>query len=598
MPTQVPYSGTLDTQPQIDPLPQAHIDTPTAAFGGAVAQAISHVGEVSQQAGKELFARADAMQTLHEHAVANTAVSSYQNDLDQAYLKFTENRGGDALSAYTQFQKDADDLRDKYSKGMSSPYSQFLFDQESRQYRGRVVFAAGQYSHQQFKQFQDESGAARIASVGTGLAITGDQPGAVKEGLDIAEREAGTIAANKGFKPGTPEYDQTVRTMSSTALEPVIKKYLSGDSLALTRGKALLNGFQDKYPELYAKYNEEFKLRERTVGAQEQAAIWFKNNGEAYDLPSAMKAAQVTAERLFKDDDLAQEAFVTDVRRQKLQATENVKVDRDAAVEMVTNGVYGRMSKDGKLPTSSKELFALDPAMEDQYNKLSAMQKKQVDNTLERNITGGWRPTDASRAIYDTLRYAAIDPNASPADRQKLLDTFVPGLPIPGEWADKLMRMQKALRNGEQTDPHMTRALAAIEPLIGTAGVGLTNDKTAPAYKQFVARYRDAIDGYTQGNVKPITDDQTYRDIAKALLADNKQMPQSSFFSFGGTSFPKVYEKPGTAQVRNEMAQKLREKYKAMGSGIEPTDEDIDQAVAREIFRRSGAIDQLKAPSQ
>ena len=65
MASQVPYSGTMDVAPQLNPLPQVHVDTPIAAFGGATAGAITHMGEVVQGAGKELFDRAYAMQELN-----------------------------------------------------------------------------------------------------------------------------------------------------------------------------------------------------------------------------------------------------------------------------------------------------------------------------------------------------------------------------------------------------------------------------------------------------------------------------------------------------------------------------------------------------
>ena len=70
MPTPVPYSGTLDVAPQTEPLSPVHQDTPAAAFGGAVAGAVTHLGEVAQGVGKELFERANAMQMLNEQVKA------------------------------------------------------------------------------------------------------------------------------------------------------------------------------------------------------------------------------------------------------------------------------------------------------------------------------------------------------------------------------------------------------------------------------------------------------------------------------------------------------------------------------------------------
>jgi len=77
MASQVPYYGTQEITPQVDPLSTVHVDTPVAAFGGAVAGAITHMGEVAQGAGKELFDRAYAMQDLAEHNKADMASTEY-----------------------------------------------------------------------------------------------------------------------------------------------------------------------------------------------------------------------------------------------------------------------------------------------------------------------------------------------------------------------------------------------------------------------------------------------------------------------------------------------------------------------------------------
>ena len=74
MASQVPYSAAPEEAPQLDPVPNAHVDTPVAAFGGAVAGAITHMGEVAEGAGKELFARAYAMQELNEQVKADSCL--------------------------------------------------------------------------------------------------------------------------------------------------------------------------------------------------------------------------------------------------------------------------------------------------------------------------------------------------------------------------------------------------------------------------------------------------------------------------------------------------------------------------------------------
>lgn len=240
MATQVPYSGTQSISPQFEPLAQVHENTPEAAFGGAVAGAVTHMGEIAEGAGKELFARGYAMQELNQQDQANAAVAAYQNELTQSYVDYTRKQGQDAIHALPDFASQTEQLRQKYAGSLNSPYAIQQFNQESRNARFRMVFSAGTYAREEMRKFSNEAAASRIDATSDRVAIAnshGYDPVATKQGLDEAASVARQDAIARGFKPGTPEFDEQVRmgtsrVATSTARELAKRQPQQADQFA------------------------------------------------------------------------------------------------------------------------------------------------------------------------------------------------------------------------------------------------------------------------------------------------------------------------------------------------------------------------------
>ena len=142
MATQVPYTGAPSVAPTDAPIPSRSTDTPLAAFGGAVAQATSHLGEVAQGAGNELYARATAMQQLNEDAAANKAQADLTTGLATEFAKFASLEGKAKVDAFPKYQQNVNDMREQIRSTLTSPYAQKAYDQESRNNISRTMFAA------------------------------------------------------------------------------------------------------------------------------------------------------------------------------------------------------------------------------------------------------------------------------------------------------------------------------------------------------------------------------------------------------------------------------------------------------------------------
>jgi len=243
MATPVPYSGTETVSPQLNPLSPVHVDAPIAAFGGATAGAITHMGEVVEGAGKELFDRANAMQTLHQEDIANSALGDFQNQLVGKFEEYSKYQGQDAIAHNAEFNQSTEDLRQTFADQMPSPFARRTFNNESRQSRFRTVFAAGNYAREEMKKFTTQAFDQRMAGEGQGVAaVIGSNPDALDPAIERTKAVSGQKWQEKGFHPGTPEYDQAVagdvsghvvapalRTLANT--NPILARTLQQDQL-------------------------------------------------------------------------------------------------------------------------------------------------------------------------------------------------------------------------------------------------------------------------------------------------------------------------------------------------------------------------------
>ena len=148
MASQVPYTGTQEVSPQLEPTQQVHEDTPVAAFGGAVAGAITHMGEVAEGAGKELFARAYAMQELNEQVKADSASADAMDKMTDRYLQYDQLRGQERIDGSKAYQDDLDKIRNDGMAGLNSPYAKMAYLRDTRRTQSMMVWHGGMLARQ------------------------------------------------------------------------------------------------------------------------------------------------------------------------------------------------------------------------------------------------------------------------------------------------------------------------------------------------------------------------------------------------------------------------------------------------------------------
>jgi len=174
----VPYTGVPSVAPEDAPIPRYSADTPTAAFGGATAQALTELGGSFREVGNELWSRADAMQQLKNHSEANAAAANYAEQAGKAHADYSALQGKDAVEAYPSYIDGLKKTRLDIQNSLSNPMSQKLFESESFSTMGRTIFNGAGHAASENKSYSIGASAARVqASRNAALVDPTDEKG-------------------------------------------------------------------------------------------------------------------------------------------------------------------------------------------------------------------------------------------------------------------------------------------------------------------------------------------------------------------------------------------------------------------------------------
>ena len=261
MADRVPYLGYSESAssqaPRFEPTPEFHVDTPPAAFGVNVAQAVQNLGQVQEGAGKELFDRAYAMQTLHEQAHANANLADAQNQMLQETVKHNELQGKASVDDYPGFQERLGNIRRAGANGLSPIGTQF-YDQESRNSLFRLNFSAGARSAEENRKYIVGSNNAAMSSLESEGALDPDNEQANAQRIAAIKQRAIDNNHMAGLAENDPQWDLNIKTATSS--------YISSQ----------IRGLADKSPFKAQKLLDE-SLRDKTLEAG-PVNIYGRNN--------------------------------------------------------------------------------------------------------------------------------------------------------------------------------------------------------------------------------------------------------------------------------------------------------------------------------
>lgn len=203
MATPVPYSPIPSVQPTDRPTPFRSEAVPAGAFGEGIAAATSHLGQVEENAGTELYGRAVAIQQLNEQAKASEAESNYVTKLGELHADYTSKLGKDAVDGYQPYVDSTNAARASIRDSLDSPFAQRAFDQESRNMQARAIWSASGHMATENKNYLYNASQARIDAASNYSSNNPTDDASFRAGLKKIDEEAPTQATLKGWDAQT-----------------------------------------------------------------------------------------------------------------------------------------------------------------------------------------------------------------------------------------------------------------------------------------------------------------------------------------------------------------------------------------------------------
>jgi hypothetical protein len=528
MASQVPYSGTMDVAPQLNPLSQVHVDTPIAAFGGATAGAITHMGEVVQGAGKELFDRAYAMQELNEGMKADAASADAFMKMNERYLQFDQLRGQERIDGFKQYQTDMDKIRDDGANGLS-PVGTRAYLSDTRRAQSMMIWHGSLLARQGMDEAEKQASLGKIDASGNLLATVNVTDGPNFDNIvnTIKRTAANHVHDLTGFAPGTPDNDNLAAPYLSKQIAKVaisrsnadpadgkaFFKKMTSEGLLQPADADIIQGRIDS-----AVLNKTASTIAHTVnvGADtdtKPAAIAAKARG------AAAKADPGNGELA---DNAEQRAVTLWNTRQQVEF-KSEQMARSSLLQTID----GTNSKDGKVPVSIEDAEAANPEFKGHYLELSPESQAVVLQQIRKNQSvGGVVHNQQGDLQYYKLMQIGINRNAgsTPDELNDLAnaDLLSPNFSsLTREQRQGLLKVQGEVINGQIQNPNMTHALTlgSVQQMLTDTGI---DKKSNPdEYNKFQTAYHDAIVAYGLGAERSVKNDKELTEIAQGLINKN-----------------------------------------------------------------------------
>jgi len=528
MASQVPYSGTMDVAPQLNPLPQVHVDTPIAAFGGATAGAITHMGEVVQGAGKELFDRAYAMQELNEGMKSDAASADAFMKMNERYLQFDQLRGQERIDGFKQYQTDMDKIRDDGANGLS-PVGTRAYLSDTRRAQSMMIWHGSLLARQGMDEAEKQASLGKIDASGNLLATVNVTDGPNFDNIvnTIKQTAANHVHDLTGFAPGTPDNDNLAAPYLS---KQIAKVAISRSNADPADGKAFFKKMTSEG--LLQPADADIiqgRIDSAVLNKTASTIAHTVNVGTDTDTKPAAIAAKARGAAAKADPgngELADNAEQRAVTLWNTRQQVDFKSEQMARSSLLQT-IDGTNSKDGKVPVSIEAAEAANPDFKGHYLELSPESQSVVLQQIRKNQSvGGVVHNQQGDLQYYKLMQIGInrDAGSTPDELNDLAnaDLLSPNFSsLTREQRQGLLKVQGEVINGQIQNPNMTHALTlgSVQQMLTDNGI---DKKSNPdEYNKFQTAYHDAIVAYGLGAERSVKNDKELTEIAQGLINKN-----------------------------------------------------------------------------
>lgn len=556
----VPYTPYPTEQPAGPAQPSVNVSTPIEAFGGNIAQSISHMGKVVEHAGDELFHRAIAIQQLNNDAEAKQADTDYMIAAGKLHADYNALQGLDRVKGFDKYARDLEDTRTAIRSTLSNPAAMKIYDGASRSTMGRSIFNGAGAAASAQKDYV--IGTAK-ANIELDAKTVEDNPQDERLFQDKRARiieNARVLSAAQGFPAGSPQ--EEVLALSQTS------KLRSQQIVGLSRTKPFEAGpMLDKYkteltPDDYLRTDNTVRAQGRAVGSVQIAE-------QVYNPEQTLKqmedAARARAQKLAPDDPLLERQAVVAVQG-KYNQDKYARSREDAENWQTVNGALQ------KQPRNIQEM-RLDPKVANAIDALPKDKQAAVPGMINRFNAQANKVTNEDNA----QRLYGMSNN----DVEGFLNTDLTKEQLSQQDIMKFMKLQQKLKENPNQDPRVDRAIKIIRGsmMAQMEALGLANRKgNKDEYDKFTGALSAALDSWQAAHNKPATGKDIIETIAPEIF---KTTSVPGFFH--STTFP-GWNRKDVPQFQEDVPQKWAEDLKAEAlarNEREPTELEI-----RRIYNR------------
>jgi hypothetical protein len=528
MPSPVPYTGQLggslyerEESAHDNPTPDVRVSTPPDAFGVGIAEATQHLGQVSEDAGKELFDRAYAMQELKVHADVNTSLANATNAMQDRLVQYKQLEGKAAVDGLPSLQEDLDKIRSSGSQGMS-PYGQQLYDAESRNQRGRLGFSGATYAADQNKVY--EIGSAK-AAVTTAIRDMSLNPDATAVNIAKINTQVDHMSDIQGIPEGDPQRDMARRTAVDTAYQTQIHAMARDDPIAAQKvyNAAIKSGALFSNDAM----NLDATLKSMVADKASQDAALQSHSGVA---------APGTTVPAGGGGDITSPSGLQSYKARVAQIESGSGKNEGslASYYQFEPGTWAKYGAGGTRGTAQGEESAMNALTQDNRNALKEhLGREPTGSELylahQQGAQGAWQLlSQPSRRAGDIVGDHAVrsnggDPNAPASDFVALWAAKFNGTKVPAGSgtagtpsgtstggdvvATPRQTMPEEDANNRPLEDKIDMALANLHANLGAAGIPVTpeaEEKTVKATEALDAQYRRVRDDTIQRDVQTV----------------------------------------------------------------------------------------------
>ena len=574
---QVPYSPVPTAQPEVRG-EQVSVNTPGAACGTNIAQAVEGLGGTMDKVGGELFTRAIALQELQNETEARNKAADYAEQQGNAQAGFDALEGKakvDALAPHIQASKD---MRTDIRSQVSNPAAQRLYDNYTFNFLQRNIFSSAAGAGQANKQYILNGYNATYQMAADGVEAHPHDDGFYASQVNNAR----TAAVNAAMvKNGVDENDPIAKNAGDQAVRKILAQRIRG--VSHTDPFAAEKMLEDNKAALGSEYDQlegEVQTKGTAVTSSNIAdgvfAAHRKPDG-TYDAPltQMLQEAKDKAWEQFPNNATLPQHVGSEVRSRYSQDDWAARMDR----QDVNKGVDQALAQNPSI-TDVQGLLA-QPGMDKIVGRMSDFDKstlqQRIDNARKKEYSDEWA-VNKTKALglsnSNVVQFLNTDyglVNLSPQDRATI------------------QSKQTQLAQKPVQDPRVSGAMSVLRTAFPTAldamGIRETaDDKANPdsPLVHFTGALQESMAEWSADHGgKPPDYEAITGPIFKQLTA--KQTSHGYLWDSQDYSF-KQFQKPLPTEVPQSYVDQVTSDV-VKGGGNIPTQDQVYRAYLRDQFK-------------